>query len=170
MQPLAPETPRPSFAVKNQYIKDLSFESPNLPFYKTLKSPPSDGGSLGVKIAAIEQTTFEVALVISHVVKRAEAVGFIIEFIYAGIFDLRGFPPEHRDTTLHIEAPELLFPFAHKIMGNLLLTNGFPFLMSPTFNFVARYADELARAGQGDIRAASTANARPLIAAETGKH
>ena len=148
MEPPAPAALRPFLKVTGQYIKDLSFESPSLPFYRALNGPARDEVSLGVKISAIDQTIFEVSLVISHALKRDEAVGFIIEFIYAGTFDLQGFSPEHRDSVLHIEAPELLFPFAHKILSNLLLINGFPFHMPPTFNFVGRYADEIARTNQ----------------------
>jgi preprotein translocase subunit SecB len=48
---------------------------------------------------------------------------------------------------VHIEAPELLVPFARKILANLLLMNGFPLTAPPRVDFVRRYADELARAG-----------------------
>jgi preprotein translocase subunit SecB len=167
---MLPAPPRPSLSITGQYLKDLSFESPRLPSYWTLNSPPRDEVSLGIKISQIKPDIFEVTLVIHTAEKRNEAAGYILEFMYAGIFNLTGFPPEHRDAALHIEAPELLFPFARKILTNLLQINGFPYRMPPAFDFVRRYADELARVGQGDIRVASTANARPLIAAETGKH
>jgi preprotein translocase subunit SecB len=150
MQPAA--APRPSLTVTSQYIKDLSFESPRLPLFRMLASQPRDEISLGIKISPVADTVFEVALVTSAASKRVEAVGFIIEFIYAGVFDLRGFPPEHRDAALHIEAPELLFPFAQKILLKLVLINGFPFVVPPSFDFVGRYAGELARACQGDPR------------------
>jgi preprotein translocase subunit SecB len=143
MQPPAP--PRPSLTVTGQYIKDLSFESPRLPLFRSLSSQPHEEISLGIKISPVADTVFEVALVASAASRRVEAVGFILEFIYAGLFDLWGFPPEHRDAALHIEAPELLFPFARKILLNLVLINGFPFVVPPAFDFVGRYADELAR-------------------------
>ncbi|MDB5397340.1 MAG: protein-export chaperone SecB [Rhodospirillales bacterium] len=149
MEPSAPAAPRPSLVVTGQYLKDLSFESPRLPFYRTLNSPPRDEVSLGIKIAQIKPDIFEVALVIHTAEKRDEAAGFILEFIYAGVFNLTGFPPEHRDAALYIEAPELLFPFARKILTRLLQINGFPYRMPPAFDFVGRYADELGRKREG---------------------
>jgi preprotein translocase subunit SecB len=150
----SPAAPRPSLTITSQYIKDLSFESPRLPLFRTLRSQPRDEISLGIEITPIADTVFEVALMAAAASKRVEAVGFIIEFIYAGAFDLRGFPPEHRDAALHIEAPELLFPFARKILLKLVLINGFPFVVPPSFDFVGRYADELARTRRDHLRLA----------------
>jgi preprotein translocase subunit SecB len=144
MQPPAPGAPRPYLAVTRQYIKSLSFGSPTMARYQDATMPAREFSSLDLTVSPVAGAAFEVVLVVHAAAKRNDIVGYSLKLAYAGLFEVRNMPPEHRDATLHIQAAELLFPFMRKILMNLLCLNGFPYRPGPTVDFVSLYAKELA--------------------------
>jgi preprotein translocase subunit SecB len=123
-----------SLMVNAQYIKDFSFESPNV---LRLFTEPSNSGpeatlNIGVQVNAIRQDTWEVTLSINAEGKRDDIVAFIIELQYAGVFTITGVPAEHLEAILCIEAPHLLFPFARAIIADVTRDGGIaPFILNP---------------------------------------
>ena len=141
----------PSFAVNAQYIKDLSFESPNIIRVMTQQGgTPEVSFNLGVQANGVGPESFEVVLSVRAEAKRDNMVGFIVELAYAGIFTLSGIPQDQMEPLLFIECPRLLFPFARAIVADLTRDGGFTPLMLQPIDFVDLYRRKLAeRQAQG---------------------
>jgi preprotein translocase subunit SecB len=149
-----PETDgRGAIAVNAQYIKDLSFESPNVLRIMSQPGtqPPEVQFNLGVQANSVGQDTFEVTLTVRAEAKRETLVAFIVELAYAGVFTITGVPPDQLEPILFIEGPRLLFPFARAIIADLTRDGGYTPLMLNPIDFVDLYRRKLAeRQGLGD--------------------
>jgi len=151
-----PADGRGMLGVNAQYIKDLSFESPNVLRIMTQQGgqAPEVGFNLGVAVNGVAADTFEVTLSVRAEAKRDGIVAFIVELAYAGIFTISGIPQEQLEPVLFIEAPRLLFPFARAIVADLTRDGGYtPLLLNP-IDFVDLYRRKLAESQTGSIAAA----------------
>ncbi len=140
--------------VVGQYIKDLSFESPNIT--KLLTNPP-DNPNLNLEInvtpTQVGPDLFELALSFKAQAKSAQS-GVIYEFelAYAGLFKIENAPAEALDPMLNINCPALLFPFLRRIVADLTREGGFPPLLLDPVDFAALYVkkhEAMAAAGHG---------------------
>ena len=150
----APENQAPGqLAVNAQFIKDLSFESPNVLKIMSQPSnqPPEVNFNLGVQANTVGPDLYDVTLTIRAEAKRENTVAFIIELAYAGVFTITGIPQDQMEPVLFIEAPRLLFPFARAIISDLTRDGGYTPLMLNPIDFVDLYRRKLAeRQGLGD--------------------
>ncbi len=127
------ESSQPGVRILAQYIKDLSFESPNAP--DSLRPGPTPPQiELGVELNVRDKDggVFEVELKLTARAKREAETVFHIELVYAGLFQLMAVPASDIEAVLMIEGPRFLFPFARRIIGDLSVDGGFPpFLLEP---------------------------------------
>jgi preprotein translocase subunit SecB len=140
-----------------QYIKDLSFESPNV---QKLIEAPSEAPSLRVEVnvnaGRIADRTFE-----STINFKAEAttkLGTIydLELSYAGMFQIENLPEAALEPFLLIDCPALLFPFARRLVADLTREGGFPPLLLDPINFANLFAKrQQERSGQAQAKPAS---------------
>jgi len=146
----------PSLNVLAQYIKDLSFESPNAPNFGM---PPNQAPALNVQINVnakpLSATDFEVELSIEGKAEHNKTVLFAIELVYAGVFRVQNVPQESVHPVVLIECPRLLFPFARAIVADTVRDGGFPPLMLDPVDFAALYRQ---RAAQTQAQAAPQSN------------
>jgi preprotein translocase subunit SecB len=143
----APENQVPGqIAVNAQFIKDLSFESPNVLKIMSQPSnqPPEVNFNLGVNANSVGPDLYDVTLTIRAEAKRENMTAFIIELAYAGVFTITGIPQDQMEPVLFIEAPRLLFPFARAIISDLTRDGGFTPLMLNPIDFVDLYRRKLA--------------------------
>jgi preprotein translocase subunit SecB len=137
---------RGALSVNAQYIKDLSFESPNVLRIMTQPSSqtPEVSFNLGVQATGVGPDSYEVTLSVRAEAKREGLVAFIVELAYAGVFTIIGIPQEQIEPILFIEGPRLLFPFARAIVADLTRDGGYtPLLLNP-IDFVDLYRRKLA--------------------------
>ena len=150
----APENLVPGqIAVNAQFIKDLSFESPNVLRIMSQPSnqPPEVNFNLGVNANTVGPDLYDVTLTIRAEAKRDNITAFIIELAYAGVFTITGIPQDQMEPVLFIEGPRLLFPFARAIISDLTRDGGFTPLMLNPIDFVDLYRRKLAeRQGLAD--------------------
>jgi len=148
-----PQQEAPSLNILAQYIKDLSFESPQAP--AVLRAQPrAPGINIGVNVGAVPvqdgDNEYDVKLTLNAQAGEGAETLFHVELQYGGIFRLAGFPQEHMLPVLFIECPRLLFPFARQIIADVTRNAGFPPLMIDPIDFAAlftqRMAEERARA------------------------
>lgn len=129
-----------SLNVLAQYIKDLSFESPNAPNFGM---PPGQAPALNIQINVnakpLSETDFEVELAIEGKAEHGNKVLFAIELVYGGVFRLQNVPQESLHPAVLIEGPRLLFPFARQIVADTVRDGGFPPLMLDPVDFAALY-------------------------------
>jgi preprotein translocase subunit SecB len=130
----------PQVNVLGQYIKDLSFESPDASRF--LRGPgknPNLQLNFNVQVRNISEEAFEVALAIEGEARSDEGVLYKLELIYAGAFLLRNLPQEAIQPILYIECPALLFPFARRLVADLSREGGFPPLLLDPIDFAGLY-------------------------------
>jgi preprotein translocase subunit SecB len=133
--------------VLGQYVKDLSFENPGAPGNGMGARPQID---LGVDLQAkrLDQERFEVELKLRVTAKAEEKALFLLELVYAGLFGIQNAPEEILQQFLLIEGPHILFPFARRIVADVIRDGGMPPLMVEPIDFAALYRARQAGAQQ----------------------
>ncbi len=131
---------QPQVNVLGQYIKDLSFESPDTQrFFQGPGKNPNLQLNFNVQVQKLQEEAYEVALSLEGEAKSDEGVLYNIELVYAGAFVLKNLPQEAIHPLLFIECPALLFPFARRIVADLSREGGFPPLLLDPIDFGGLY-------------------------------
>ena len=136
---------QPTVGIVAQYIKDLSFENPGAPAMMA-EGPQID---LGVDLQARrgDAEHFEVMLKLQVTAKAGDKTVFLLELAYAGLFRIVGVPDDMLQPLLLIQAPHMLFPFARRIVADVVRDGGMPPLMVDPIDFAALYQSKLASGG-----------------------
>ena len=135
------------FNVLAQFIKDLSFESPNTP--DSLRGPGEDPNlQVNVTVAAdkIEGEVYEVVINFDADATNKAGAIYKLELVYGGLFRLANMPDHIRHPVLFVNCPTLLFPFLRRIVADLTREGGFPPLMLDPIDFAALYKQNLEQA------------------------
>jgi preprotein translocase subunit SecB len=132
-----------------QYVRDLSFESPNAPkILSEMKRPPEVQVGVDVSARGVGPDVYEVMLNVKAEAKLEGQTAFLIELAYAGLFAVRGAPPDQIGPLLVQEGPRFLFPFARAIIADATRDGGFPPLMLQPIDFTELAQRSAAQAGQ----------------------
>ena len=131
-----------------QFIRDLSFE--NVMAQAGAQPDMQPDVNMQVNLDAKKrqaENQYEVItkLKIESKDKNSDAVLFVLELEYAGIFNITGVPEDQIHPFLLIECPRMLFPFLRRIVSDVTRDGGFPPLNLDNIDFVAIYRSELAR-------------------------
>lgn len=136
--------------VLGQYVKDLSFENPNVT--KLLAGAPENPNlSLEINVNATKVSADVHESAISFNAKATSKVGVIYEFemVYAGLFKIENIPPPALEPMLLVNCPMLLFPFLRRIVADLTREAGFPPLLLDPVDFGALYVRKKEQAAAG---------------------
>lgn len=126
----------PVLNVLTQYIKDLSFESPNAPqALRTREKAPTINIGINVNANSMGDDTYDVVLTLNAKAGEEKDLMFNIELVYGGVFKIQNFPEEHLTPVIFIECPRILFPFARQIIADVTRNGGFPPLMIDPIDF-----------------------------------
>ena len=139
-----------SIQINAQYIKDLSFEGPNLPMILSeLKGAPSITVNIDVKANKGAEKIYTVDLTVKTkaVTPNDQKTVFICELTYGGLVTL-DVPAEHIEPLLLVEIPHLLFPYARAIIANTTREAGLPPLQINPVDFAALYRQRLSEKKQ----------------------
>lgn len=130
----------PSIRVAGQYIKDLSFENPNVG--KMLEAPVENPQlQVDVNVNARQAATGMYESVI-HFTANATSNGgplYKLELEYGGMFKIEHMPPQAMEPFLLINAPSLLFPFVRRLLADITREGGFPPLLLDPIDFASLY-------------------------------
>ena len=142
--PAQPAAQQPfQVAVYTQYVRDLSFESPQAPqIFSQLQTPPALDMGINVQTRKMDGDAHEVMLLLKLEAKVADKIAFIAELAYGGVFGLPPVAPEQERVFLLVEAPRLLFPFARQIIANAVRDGGFPQVLVNPVDFGALYLQQ----------------------------
>jgi preprotein translocase subunit SecB len=138
--PPAGEAQQVQVRVVAQYIKDLSFENPNV---RKLVENPGEAPNLRVDVNVnankLANNTFE--SVINFKAEASNKLGTIydLELAYAGMFQIENMPDPSLEPFLLINCPALLFPFARRLVADLTREGGFPPLLLDPIDFGTLY-------------------------------
>ncbi len=135
-----PQPQPPSIRIIGQYIKDLSFENPNVG--KVLDGPVEDPQlqvEVNVNAKQVGPDVYESAIsFIANATSKAGAL-YTLDLDYGGLFKIEKLPPQSMEPFLLINAPALLFPFVRRLVADLTREGGFPPLMMDPIDFAALY-------------------------------
>jgi preprotein translocase subunit SecB len=133
----------PNLQMVAQYIKDLSFENPGAPGNLTMR--PNIEMSIDLQARRGDAEHFEVELKLRIHAKNEDKPMFLVELSYAGLMRLTNVPEEVLQPILMIQAPFLLFPYARRIVSDIVRDGGMPPLMIEPIDFAALYQSKLAQ-------------------------
>ena len=126
------------FNIISQFLKDISFESPNVPelFFKQDNGQAKLEINIDVQIKGAENNLFMVDLVtkIHSKLESDSKTIFMIENTYTGLvqMDESVTDEEAKKRTLLIDIPTLLFPSVRALVARMTSESGFPtFVMQP---------------------------------------
>ncbi|HEY8190287.1 MAG TPA: protein-export chaperone SecB [Micavibrio sp.] len=134
-----------------QYIRDASFENPNVPhILKADAGRPDMKMNISMNLQEIDDKDFpgmyEVALRLRTTAKRGEKTAFIAEVDYAASVTVgKDVPEETIHPLLMIEVPRLLFPFARQVLVDLTQGGGFPPVLIAPVDFQGLYLQRFAK-------------------------
>ena len=138
----------PNVQINAQYIKDLSFEAPQMPFsIMSMKTPPKLEVSVDINATCVqkEEKRYTVELMIKLEAKNDEGkVTLLCELTYGALTTLN-IPEENIQPFLLIEVPHLLFPYVRAIIANTTREAGIvPVTLSP-IDFASLYRARMAQ-------------------------
>ena len=144
----------PQLSLRTQYTKDLSFENPRAP-HSISPSHEAPNGDVQVKVSSQElgDDSHEVMLEFNISATRDGNTVFIVELAYGGVFTVRGFDAQTQPLALWVECPRLLFPFARRVIADVVRDGGFVPLMLGPIDFYRMYQQRLAEAAAEDAAA-----------------
>ena len=126
--------------VVGQYIKDLSFENPNIG--KLLKEPgdnPNLQLSINVNAQGVGPDVYESAIDFNAQASNQHGTVYELELVYAGLFKVQNIPQQALEPFLLVNCPSILFPFLRRIVADISREGGFPPLLLDPFDFAALY-------------------------------
>ncbi len=139
-QPVAAEGQQIHVRILGQYVKDLSFESPNIT--KMLSGAPENPNlnlELNVVPTLVRPDLHEVALTFKAEATSKAGTIYDLEMVYAGLFEIKNAPAEALEPMLNINSAALLFPFLRRIVADLTREGGFPPLLLDPVDFASLY-------------------------------
>ncbi len=139
------------FSIISQFLKDISFESPNVPelFFKSDNGQAKLEINIDIQIKGAENNLFMVDLItkVHSKLENGDKSIFLIESTYSGLVQLgeEEIDDETKKQTLLIDVPTLLFPAVRALITRLTSESGFPtFAMQPV-DFAQLYAQKQAQ-------------------------
>ncbi|WP_101775634.1 protein-export chaperone SecB [Pasteurella oralis] len=141
---------QPVLQIQRIYVKDVSFEAPNLPHIFQQDWDPKLGFDLSTEAKQVGDDLYEVCLNISveTTMESTGDVAFICEVKQAGVFTISGLEDMQMAHCLTSQCPSMLFPYARELVSSLVNRGTFPALNLSPVNFDALFMDYLQRQEQ----------------------
>lgn len=136
--------------VHAQYVKDISFENPSAPYsLRAGLSQPKMEVNVMLDAHPLEdaqvKSLYEVSMRLSVRALRDEQTLYIAEVVYGVAASMPNVAEEHHHPLLLIEIPKLAFPFARKVLADLIQDGGYPPLLLGPVDFAAMYVARFAK-------------------------
>ena len=140
-QPAAPgQQMGQQLIINAQYIKDLSFENPNIE--KLIKEPgdqPNLQLAINVSAKSVGPSLYESSIDFNAQATNKHGEIYQLELVYAGLFNIQNIPEQALEPFLLVNCPSILFPFVRRLVADLTREGGFPPLLLDPFDFAALY-------------------------------
>ena len=137
--PEAVSSKSPMFTINAQYVKDLSFENPNIPGLMQLETEPSVEMNIDVKGTKLNDNLYEVVLTMTCKGNSGDVALFVAQLSYASLVSLNSVPDEQIQRLLVVDCPTLMFPFARNIIAEVTRDGGYPPILMQIVDFNAIY-------------------------------
>jgi preprotein translocase subunit SecB len=143
------QAPNLPVMVHAQYVKDMSFENPAAPFsLRGGQEAPKLDVNINLDARTLEDPTvkslYEVLIRMSVTAKKGDQTVYIAEVVYGIAASMPNVPEEHHHALLLIEIPKLAFPFARKVLADMVQDGGYPALLLGPVDFAGMYMAKFA--------------------------
>ena len=134
------------FNIITQFLKDFSFESPNVPelFFKNDNGQAKMEINIDIQIKGAENNLFLVDLItkIHSKLENGDKSIFLIESTYSGLVQMEEEKDDEiKKRTLLINVPTLLFPAVRALITRMTAESGFPAFSMQPVDFEKLYED-----------------------------
>lgn len=147
----------PQFQLQKIYVKDVSFEIPAAPQIFQEDGQVEIKMNLAQKVESLSDGVHEVTLTVTVTASLGEKTAYLAEVQQAGIFAIAGLNEQSTHAAINTLCPHTLFPYARRLITDLVAEGGFPPLVLQPINFDQIYAQRMQEAAQ----------AQPAVDAET---
>ncbi|APV48423.1 protein-export chaperone SecB [Betaproteobacteria bacterium GR16-43] len=141
---------QPVFSIEKLFVKDVSLEIPNAPQVFLEREAPSVDVQLHHNSTQVEDGVYQTVLTVTVTAKVKDKTLFLVEVGQAGVFVVRNIPATELDPLLGIACPNILFPYAREVIGDLTTRAGFPPVVLNPVNFEAIYAQSMQQQPQSE--------------------
>jgi len=93
----------------------------------------------------IGQDVYEFVLTLTVTATIGGKTLFLVETSQAGVFAIRGVPPDQLQPVMAINCPNVLFPYARATIADATMRAGFPPIHLAPINFEALYQQQIAQ-------------------------
>ena len=136
----------PQFSIQKIYVKDISFEAPNLPEMFNVEYKPQVKMEMNSKSRKVGDDHYEVILSVTLGAEIGEKTAFLAEVQQAGLFLIKDFSDQQTHQLLGAAAPESLYPYVREAISGLISKTGFPTIQLTPVNFMGLYMENMQRA------------------------
>ncbi len=140
------ETQQAQFQLQKLYTKDVSFEIPNAPQVFQEDGQVEIKMNLAQKVETLAENVHEVNLTVTVTASLGEKTAYLVEVQQAGIFSIVGLDDQSQHAAINTLCPHTLFPYARRVITDLVAEGGFPPLVLQPINFDQIYAQRLQEA------------------------
>lgn len=151
-----------AFNIQRIYIKDVSFETPNVPQIFSKEWKPAVNVELNSGSQSIVDNVYEVSLRITVTTKSNDDVAYICEVVQAGIFSVAGLEGTQLQHCLGAFCPNILFPYARETIASIVNKGSFPPVNLEPVNFDALFMNYLQQQAQANGEVTAPANNEQL--------
>ncbi|MBR1380575.1 MAG: protein-export chaperone SecB [Alphaproteobacteria bacterium] len=132
------------FNIISQFLKDISFESPNVPelFFKNENTQAKLEINIDLQVKGAENNLFMVDLItkVHSKFDTGDKSIFLIESTYSGLVQMEEEKDEEvKRRTLLIDVPHMLFPAVRSLITRMTAESGFPPVSLQPVDFAAMY-------------------------------
>lgn len=145
------------FGILVQFVKDISFESPNAPM--SLQAPgenPKLEVNVHVQAAKLADEVYEVDLMFEAKAHSDVGVIYNIELVYGTLFQVSNIPEEYLKPVLFVDAPTIMFPYLRRVVSDLSRDGGFQPLLVDPIDFGGLFEQNADKAQIVDAQAAAS--------------
>jgi preprotein translocase subunit SecB len=145
------------FEIQRFYVKKQSAEVPYAPSIFQQEGKPETTVEMKIDHAKISDAQFEVSLTFQITVKLQQQTALRLEVQQAAVFHLEGYTEQEMGFLLNAFCPNILHPYARKVVADLSFNAGFSPITLPPINFdqayQARQASAENKATSEDVQA-----------------
>ncbi len=126
--------------IVNQYIKDLSFENPNIhKLISGIGDQPNLKVEVNVGAQRVEGDFYETSIEFKATATNNIGTIYLLETVYAGLLKIESIPEGALEPFLLISGPSMIFPFLRRLVADVTREGGFPPLLLDPIDFGALY-------------------------------
>ncbi|OOF44670.1 protein-export chaperone SecB [Rodentibacter rarus] len=144
---MAAEESQAVLQIQRIYVKDVSFEAPNLPHIFHQEWKPKLGFDLSTETVQLGDDLYEVTLniTVETTMEDSGDLAFLCEVKQAGVFTISGLEEVQMAHCLTSQCPNMLFPYARELVSSLVNRGTFPALNLSPVNFDALFIEYMNR-------------------------